>query len=655
MSLAKPNSTPNLCKHPAYHPRYPLLVPGVAFLNDDSWAFHDTPCGALHPINPCYLLCPPRPSAIIQNASCDPPIQNTATSRSPAPPRCSASDFGDRTPLINYVSRHGNLSCTPCSSVPCKAVFVQDARHHYGLFFTRPVMVLCRAMGRVGVAKPVSALIRATHQRRAVLIDSVIFGLFPALYIALQYIVQCHRYDLLQDIGCFPALYTTLPTYFLSSIWPLLIGLASAYYCVRSLRAFAAHRAAFAQLLSAHSALTPSRYLRLSALALTDMLLTAPLAAFTIALNATASPISPWLSWADTHFDFGRVVQIPRLAWAGAPDGHAARGASGTAIELTRWASPACALIFVGFFVFAQEARRNYGVLFARMGAAFWRVLARAGLARPTAGVFAEKGKGAAGGGKGIGYTKPAPSFKRTVDVDISLPAYSPSAGTGSFTAGELKRAPSSSSSFGTSSFSASTYAYPADASRTHGRGGGGGSEGGASRFHEDFVVVAKDEIEVSSVYSAAGYWSADGHGHEYSPPSPSSSARYPPSSSSSSAHARPLSSSAPHAYVQLELDPASPLSATSSSFTHTASSFARTSTGSALPPHVAWAEEAYPASPRSVAHPYANDAEYECEYAVEEDGAREEGRAREEGEWEEGRKGDVSMEGMQARARTNV
>ncbi|KAJ6487442.1 pheromone A receptor-domain-containing protein [Mycena vitilis] len=482
-------------------------------------------------------------------------------------------------------------------------------------------------------------------------------------------IVQGHRYDLLQDIGCFPALYNTLPTYFLSSIWPLLIGLASAYYCVRSLRAFAAHRAAFAQLLSAHSALTPSRYLRLSVLALTDMLLTAPLAAFTIALNATASPISPWLSWADTHFDFGRVVQIPRVAWAGAPDGHAARGSSGVAIELTRWASPACALIFVGFFVFAQEARRNYGVLFARMGAAFWRVLARAGLARPTAGVFAEKGRGAAGGGKGIGYTKPAPSFKRTVDVksdEISLPAYSPSAGTGSFTAGELKRAPSSSSSFGTSSFSASTYAYPADASHTHGRGRGGGSEGGSSRFHEDFVVVAKDEIEVSSVYSAAGYWSADGHGHGYSPPSPrssstpystSTSTRFAPSSSPH-AHAPAHSSSPPHAHAHLSLDPASPLTATSSSFTHTPSSSARTSTGSALPPHVAWAEEAYPASPRSVAHPYA-DSEYgdevEDDGAMEDDGAREEGRARDGEEWEEGRKGEGSMEGMQARARTIV
>ncbi|KAJ6501236.1 hypothetical protein C8R47DRAFT_1211494 [Mycena vitilis] len=170
------------------------------------------------------------------------------------------------------------------------------------------------------------------------------------------------------------------------------------------------------------------------------------------------------------------------------------------------------------------------------------------------------------------------------------------------------------SSAFGTSSFSASTYAYRADASYTHGyagagQGGGGGVRGsggdGALRFHEG--LRGSSEGRDRGV-AAAGYWSADGH--DYSPPSPASSTpsrSAPHSTSSSSAHARPLSSAA-HAHLELELDPDSPLSATSSSFTHTASSFARTSTGSALPPHVAWAEEAYPASPRSVAHSYEYD-----------------------------------------------
>jgi pheromone a factor receptor len=65
--------------------------------------------------------------------------------------------------------------------------------------------------------------------------------------------------------------------------------------------------------MSSHPALTPAHYLRLSALALSDLILSTALAAFTIYLNTVASPISPWISWADTHFDYGRIEQVPHV------------------------------------------------------------------------------------------------------------------------------------------------------------------------------------------------------------------------------------------------------------------------------------------------------------------------------------------------------
>jgi len=46
-----------------------------------------------------------------------------------------------------------------------------------------------------------------------------------------EYIVQGHRFNIFEDIGCFPALYNTLLTYFISNIWPIVIGLISAGYC----------------------------------------------------------------------------------------------------------------------------------------------------------------------------------------------------------------------------------------------------------------------------------------------------------------------------------------------------------------------------------------------------------------------------------------
>ncbi|KAJ7088321.1 GPCR fungal pheromone mating factor, partial [Mycena epipterygia] len=98
----------------------------------------------------------------------------------------------------------------------------------------------------------IASCANATPQKRcAVLIDSLICGLFPLLYIAAQYIVKGHCFNVFEDIGCYPDLYNSLPTYFISSMWPLLIGLISAVYCVLSLCAFAARRASFAQFLSA--------------------------------------------------------------------------------------------------------------------------------------------------------------------------------------------------------------------------------------------------------------------------------------------------------------------------------------------------------------------------------------------------------------------
>ena len=45
-----------------------------------------------------------------------------------------------------------------------------------------------------------------------------------------DYIVQPHRYDILEDIGCQSATYNTLPAYFLVFMWPILLGLISFIY-----------------------------------------------------------------------------------------------------------------------------------------------------------------------------------------------------------------------------------------------------------------------------------------------------------------------------------------------------------------------------------------------------------------------------------------
>lgn len=137
-----------------------------------------------------------------------------------------------------------------------------------------------------------------------------------------------------------------------------------------SLRAFMQRRSQFTAFLSSNKTLTASRYFRLMALAVTEMICTVPLSIFIIWLNATAAPIEPWRGLSDAHFDFSRVEQIPAVVWR---RNHLVV----VSLELSRWLAPVCAIIFFVFFGFAEEARRQY-----RM--AFWTVMKPFGLTPPS-------------------------------------------------------------------------------------------------------------------------------------------------------------------------------------------------------------------------------------------------------------------------------
>ncbi|KAJ6468598.1 putative fungal pheromone GPCR, STE3-type [Mycena vulgaris] len=406
-----------------------------------------------------------------------------------------------------------------------------------------PAASLCinRRLYQIASVKTVS--ITPAEKRRAALIDTLICVLFPLVYVALQYIVQGHRFNIYQQIGCYPALYNSIPMYFISMMWPPLLGLISAVYGILALRAFMRRRAAFAQFLSSHSTsssggLTPSRYLRLMALALTAALLTTPLGVFAIYLNLTAAPLGPWRSLADTHFMFSRVEQIPAILWRGSPQ-------LVLALEFSRWASPACALIFFAFFGFAVEARRHYALFFGVVTSAFWSGAARLGVRRPEAGFLAAapafaSSKGGLGGpsakAKGGFSFSPASTSKSAskstsaarkpisnpIPIPVGLPTYSFD-GTGSFT------------DVGTASPSAS------------------------SHF-----------TELKRAGSSA--------------------------SASSAATSRFVERFEPHA---TQVEPETP--ATATSFASSPSSIQEY----ALPLHVAWHDTAYPASPASPAYPY--------------------------------------------------
>ncbi|KAL1753925.1 fungal pheromone STE3G-protein-coupled receptor [Schizophyllum commune] len=252
---------------------------------------------------------------------------------------------------VNAVVWHGNA----INSAPVWCDI--SIRITFGVGVGIPASSLCIVRRLYNITKVQAVSVTREEKRRAVLIDALICLLFPIVYIALQYVVQGHRFNIYEDVGCQAALYNTLLAYFISSMWPVVLGLASAVYCILTLVQFYKRRLQFAQFLHCGSSLNASRYLRLMALALTEMMLTTPLGAFGLYLNATSSPIGPWRSWADTHLDYGRVVQIPAVIWRNQPT-------VPVAIELSRWLAPMSAFVFIAFFCFAEEARRHYKLAF---------------------------------------------------------------------------------------------------------------------------------------------------------------------------------------------------------------------------------------------------------------------------------------------------
>jgi pheromone a factor receptor len=215
-----------------------------------------------------------------------------------------------------------------------------------------PASSLCIVKRLYAIAAVRNAQVTQAEKRRHIMLDTCICFIFPIIIVALQYIVQGHRFDIFEEVGCYPAIVNTLLTYFIFLMWQPLLGLISAAYCVMALLAFRRRQVEFNQFLSTNKSLTISRYFRLMALAMIEIMITTPVALFNIIMNLK-TPLDPWVSWEDTHFNFSRVGQFPALLWRQNPDAI-------VSIQLTRSITIVGALIFFMFFGFAEEARKNY-------------------------------------------------------------------------------------------------------------------------------------------------------------------------------------------------------------------------------------------------------------------------------------------------------
>ncbi|KAF6749938.1 pheromone receptor Rcb2 B43 [Ephemerocybe angulata] len=177
------------------------------------------------------------------------------------------------------------------------------------------------------------------------------FGL-PIIFMGLHFIVQGHRYDIIEGYGCRPTTYYSIPAIFIVWLPPLLMAAGCFIFSGLALRHFVIRRLTFAaHLKNSNAGLTTSRYLRLIAMAVVQMIGVVGVTSYTLWFTSIAVPLRPWTTWSDVHSDFGRVDQFLALFYP-PPVARAYYG---------MWMMvPVSTFLFIAFFAFGKDAMDEY-------------------------------------------------------------------------------------------------------------------------------------------------------------------------------------------------------------------------------------------------------------------------------------------------------
>nr|UWI70529.1 pheromone receptor B3 [Pleurotus eryngii] len=215
---------------------------------------------------------------------------------------------------------------------------------------------LCMHLERVSSIRQVNTCVQ--DKRRRQIIDSLLCFGVPAIFMALHYVVQGHRFDIIQEFGCRPTIYVSIVALFLMWIPPLLFCVGAFIFAALAFRNFWHRRIIFARhLQNSNSALTPSRYLRLIAMSLSQMIFAITGSSLHIAFSLK-NGFRPWISWADVHSDWGRIGQfakvlIPKEQWR--------------YTYALWWTVPVTSVVFFVFFGFGSDAVQEYKAFAARV------------------------------------------------------------------------------------------------------------------------------------------------------------------------------------------------------------------------------------------------------------------------------------------------
>ncbi|KAJ7088470.1 putative fungal pheromone GPCR, STE3-type [Mycena belliarum] len=204
-----------------------------------------------------------------------------------------------------------------------------------------------------------------TNKRSAFILDIVLCWGFPAIIMVLHYTFQGHRFDIIEDFGCRPTSYVSVPAILLFYAPIASVVLLTFIFSGLAFTAFYKRRRTFTSFLqTTKSALTARRYVRLMAITTTLAVWDAAVLCLVSALTFRTG-LRPYTSWADVHSDFSRVDRYPTvfmppalLFWT----------------YVSWWTIPLSGLTFFCAFGLGEDAAKQYGPWFSRVAAPVARI-----------------------------------------------------------------------------------------------------------------------------------------------------------------------------------------------------------------------------------------------------------------------------------------
>ncbi|KAG1718696.1 putative fungal pheromone GPCR, STE3-type [Suillus lakei] len=210
-------------------------------------------------------------------------------------------------------------------------------------------LCICIQLERIASMRQV----RSTYEdkMRRMLVDTAICWLLPMIYMALHYVVQGHRFDIVEDFGCRPTIYVSIAAICIIWVPPIAVALLTVGYAGVALMSFFRRRITFGQhLRDSNTGLTTSQYFRLMSMAVVEMFWGLLVTSLNMWFTCQHG-LRPWISWENVHDGFSQIAYFPSviippttLVWTYA----------------LWWVVPISGALFFVFFSFGEDAMKDY-------------------------------------------------------------------------------------------------------------------------------------------------------------------------------------------------------------------------------------------------------------------------------------------------------